>query len=122
MPRLLIHWTLLVLLATSVVREDHLGRRFLQSWPIRCVGVVSYGLYHLLVYWPVSRILEHAGIYSRYVLFAALAPCSWLIAEISYYLFERPFFALKYRYSPMVGSAGAASANPFCPVRKLSSE
>ena len=101
-PRLAIHASLVILLAACVVRERHALRPVLTWWPIRRIGVVSYGiyLYHLLVYWPVVKLLKLAGIESMYALFVLLTASSWLVAELSYHFFERKFLVLKMRYSP----------------------
>jgi len=100
-PRLVIHLCLLLLLASCVVREEHALRGLLTWAPVRRVGVVSYGmyLYHMLVYWPVARLLERTGLHSGVVFFLVLAAATWGVAEVSYRFFERPFLALKKRYS-----------------------
>jgi peptidoglycan/LPS O-acetylase OafA/YrhL len=100
-PRLAIQWSLLLLLASCVVRERHLLAPALSWWPIRRVGIVSYGiyLYHLLAYGPVSHLLEHFGIHSKYVLFAGVLGLSWLLAELSYRLLELRFLKLKGKFA-----------------------
>jgi peptidoglycan/LPS O-acetylase OafA/YrhL len=105
-PRLAIHVSMAVLLASCVVREGHILLPVLTWWPIRRVGVVSYGiyLYHLLVYWPVSRVLDRAGVHSKYALFVCVAACSWFVAELSYRYFELRFLALKKRFSSVPDS------------------
>jgi len=106
--RLAIHASLLVLLASCVVREEHVLRPALTWWPIRRVGVVSYGmyLYHLLADWPMSRVLERAGIHSGLVRFVAVATLTYVIAELSYRWFEVRFLALKERFSAQQQPAG----------------
>lgn len=100
-PRLFIHASLLALLATCVVREKHALVPVLTWWPVRRIGIVSYGiyLYHLLVYWPASKLLGHTGVQFRYALFVVVAALSWAVAEVSYRLFERRFLMLKERFS-----------------------
>jgi len=106
-PRLAVHVALAVLLAACVIREDHALRPVLSWWPIRRIGMVSYGiyLYHLVVYWPVAKLLASIGVDSKYALFVLLMAFSWLTAEASYQFLERRFLMLKGRYSA-AGTAG----------------
>jgi peptidoglycan/LPS O-acetylase OafA/YrhL len=99
-PRLAIHGSLVVLLAACVIREDHALRPVLSWWPLRRIGMVSYGiyLYHLLVYWPAAKLLALIGVQSKYALFVLMAALSWLAAELSYRFLERRFLLLKRRY------------------------
>jgi peptidoglycan/LPS O-acetylase OafA/YrhL len=100
-PRIAIHASLLILLASCVVREKHVLLPVLSCWPLRRIGAVSYGiyLYHLLAYWPVSKLFERVGVQSKYVLFVGVAALSWLAAELSYRLIERRFLVLKKQFS-----------------------
>ncbi len=99
-PRVLIHLTMLLLVASCVVREDHSLQPLLTWAPVRRVGVLSYGfyLYHMLAYWPVSKVLERAGLPAKYFLFPCVALASWVIAELSYRCFEQRWMALKERF------------------------
>jgi peptidoglycan/LPS O-acetylase OafA/YrhL len=101
-PRLIIQASLVTFLAACVVRENHALRSLLTSWPIRRIGIVSYGiyLYHLVVYWPVAKLLSQFNIHSNYPLFVLLTAFSWVTAELSYRFFERRFLIIKKRYSP----------------------
>jgi peptidoglycan/LPS O-acetylase OafA/YrhL len=107
-PRLAIHASFLILLATCVIRENHALRSALTWAPIRRIGVLSYGiyLYHMLAYWPASIALERTGIHSKYALLAGVAVLSWVFAEISYRLFEQRLLALKDRFSSGQARAG----------------
>jgi len=100
-PRLAVHATLLLLVASCVVREDHILQPVLRFWPLRRLGVVSYGvyLYHLVVYWGVDRILR-AFSHPEVVTFVALWLASWGVAELSYRAFESRFLRLKARFAP----------------------
>lgn len=98
-PRIAMHWTILILVAACVVRERHVLHPLLASWPMRRIGVVSYGiyLYHLIAMHFVSRGLERVGIEAGLLRFAATALLAWAAAEASYALFESRFLAMKAR-------------------------
>jgi len=100
-PRLAIHLSLLVLVASCVVRERHPLAPILSLWPMQRIGAVSYGiyLYHLLVRHPVTKVMQLAGTSSGLVLFLATAVGTWLVAEISYRVFESRILALKARWT-----------------------
>jgi len=100
-PRILIHWSLLLLVASCVLRDRHLATPVLESWPMRRIGAVSYGiyLYHLLVRHGVDAASRATGLRSDLLLFAATAVASWGVAELSYRLFESRFLALKARWT-----------------------
>lgn len=106
-PRLLIHWAILTLVASCVVRERHALSRVLALWPMRRIGAVSYGIYlfHLIVMHFVTKALRAAGASSDAVAFAANALASWGVAELSYRQFEARFLALKSRF-------GGATSRP----------
>jgi peptidoglycan/LPS O-acetylase OafA/YrhL len=92
---------MLLLLAACVVREDHVLRRVLIWWPLRRIGIVSYGiyLYHMFVYWPVARLLGVLGWESDLLLFGGVAAGAWCVAEISYRSFELKFLQRKERFA-----------------------
>jgi peptidoglycan/LPS O-acetylase OafA/YrhL len=100
-PRLLIHWAMAALVATCVVRERHLLARVLSLWPLRRIGIVSYGiyLYHMLVWYFVNRAMERLGLASQPLFFAANTLGSWALAELSYHGFESKVLALKARFA-----------------------
>jgi peptidoglycan/LPS O-acetylase OafA/YrhL len=102
-PRLAIHGSLAVLLAACVVRDNHALAPVLSWWPIRRIGMVSYGiyLYHLVVYWPAAKLLTLIGVHSKFLLFALVVAGSWVTAELSYRFLEQKFLMLKKRYSPV---------------------
>jgi peptidoglycan/LPS O-acetylase OafA/YrhL len=102
-PRLVIHGALAVLLAACVIREKHALAPLLSWWPIRRIGMVSYGiyLYHLVVYWPAAKLLALFGVHSKFLLFVLVGAGSWVTAELSYRFLEQKFLMLKRRYSPV---------------------
>jgi peptidoglycan/LPS O-acetylase OafA/YrhL len=100
-PRIAIHWALLLLLASCVVRERHVFSRALSLWPVQRVGIVSYGIYlfHMLVMHLVEKGMRAGGLQSRWVFFVGSAVGTWLVAEVSYRWFESRCLALKARWT-----------------------
>jgi peptidoglycan/LPS O-acetylase OafA/YrhL len=98
-PRIGIHFSLLLLLASCVVRERHVLQPALRLWPVRRIGIVSYGiyLYHHLVKHVVDKGIEHFGPISRIAFTVVLALATWAFAEASYRFYEFRFPALKAR-------------------------
>jgi peptidoglycan/LPS O-acetylase OafA/YrhL len=109
-PRLAAHWAMLALVASCVVRETNILAPLLSSWPMRRVGVVSYGiyLYHLLVMHFVFKGLSAVGITAGFTTFVCTLLATWAVAELSYRLFEVRFLALKARHGPQTAAPVAA--------------
>jgi len=101
-PRVTIHWSMAVLLATCVVRERHALEPILKLWPMRRIGVVSYGiyLYHMLVWYFVDRAMQRLGLSSQPLFFVANTLGSWLVAELSFRYFETRVMSLRNRIGP----------------------
>jgi len=100
-PRLTLHLLMTLVLAAAVVREDHPLARFYAFGPLKRIGVVSYGLYLLHHFGlGLAERLEHGtGLQlplGRFVLGTASA---FVLAELSYRLYESRFLALKARFS-----------------------
>jgi peptidoglycan/LPS O-acetylase OafA/YrhL len=106
-PRIVTHWAMLALVASCVVREANILAPLLSLWPIRRIGVVSYGiyLYHLVVMHFVLMGLSAAGLASGFATFVGTTLGTWAVAELSYRLFEVRFLALKARFAPAVPQA-----------------
>lgn len=100
-PRLAMHWAILLLVAACVVRERHALQPALTSWPMKRIGMVSYGiyLYHLIVMHFVAKALHAADVSWGPAVFLANALASWGVAEASYRLFEARILALKSRFA-----------------------
>jgi peptidoglycan/LPS O-acetylase OafA/YrhL len=100
-PRLVVQLSLTWLLASCVVREDHVLRRITNFAPLARLGVVSYGmyLYHLLLLpaaaWGVRRWFGD----SAAALFLACTVVTYLAAEASFRGYETPFLRLKERFA-----------------------
>jgi peptidoglycan/LPS O-acetylase OafA/YrhL len=99
-PRIAQHWAMMALVASCVVREANMLAPLLSLWPMRRIGVVSYGiyLYHLLVMHFVLKGLSVAGVTQGFFAFVGTILGTWAVAELSYRLFESRFLALKARY------------------------
>ncbi len=103
-PRLCAQLLMLALLATSVVREDHGLTRLLTWRPLARLGAVSYGVY--LLHHIGIGIAERgsARLLGAWLWELPLAPfalgglCAYLLAELSYRCYERPFLRLKLRW------------------------
>jgi peptidoglycan/LPS O-acetylase OafA/YrhL len=95
-PRLAVHWAMLTLVASCVIREANILAPVLSLWPMRRIGIVSYGiyLYHLLVMHFALKGLSAPG----FATFVGTALGTWVAAEVSYRFFEVRFLALKARY------------------------
>jgi peptidoglycan/LPS O-acetylase OafA/YrhL len=99
-PRLFMHWSMALLLVACVIREDNVLAPVLKLWPLRRIGIVSYGiyLYHMLVWYFVDRAMRRIGLDSQPVFFLANTLGTWLVAETSFRLFESRVLALKDRF------------------------
>jgi peptidoglycan/LPS O-acetylase OafA/YrhL len=117
-PRLAAHWAMLALVASCVVRETNILAPFLSLWLMRRIGIVSYGiyLYHLLVMHFVIKGLAVVGAAQGHSIFAGTVLCTWVVAELSYWLFETRFLRMKARFAPVASQivpiAGAVTTTP----------
>jgi peptidoglycan/LPS O-acetylase OafA/YrhL len=104
-PRIAAHWAMLALVASCVVPETNALAPLLQLRPIRRIGVVSYGmyLYHLVVMHFVLKALNAAGTINGFTAFVGTVLATWVVAELSYRVFESRFLALKKRYGSQAG-------------------
>lgn len=100
-PRVAIHLAMTVLVASAVVREDHLLMPLLRLRPIVAVGVLSYGIYlfHMLSRHVVLAGLTRLGSSSPSLLFVGTLLMTVAVAAVSYALYERRFLALKERFN-----------------------
>ncbi len=100
LPRLLIHLAMVALVASVVIREDHLLTPLMRTRPLLSIGMVSYGmyLYHTVVRHVVFEVFGEAipSLFLKFVLTTAL---TWVIAKLSFHLIEKRFLALKHRFA-----------------------
>lgn len=89
------------LVATCVVREDNIFTKLSGIRPLMLLGGVSYGVYllHMLVLNGLRRCEAVMGLSSPLLLFLGTTIVSTLLASLIYRYYERPFIALKDRWT-----------------------
>ena len=100
--RLSIHWAMLVLVASCVIRERNFLQPILSLWLMRRIGIVSYGMYlyqHIVGHF-IRKGLEIVIVPWDFAYFACTTLATWAVAECSYRYFETPFLAAKARFAP----------------------
>ena len=107
--RLLIQLSMMLVLGTLTIREDHWARPLLTIKPLAYLGVISYGfyLYHMFAIHPVRLLFARLGwdVQSFSYFFAALA-ASTAVAGLSFRFIERPLLKLKARFASSPGATG----------------
>jgi peptidoglycan/LPS O-acetylase OafA/YrhL len=90
-----------IVVASCVIREDHLIRGILSSKPARLVGTVSYGMYllHMLTYNFVKKILTALSWDHPLMLFTVALIAATFGAWLSYRYYESFFLRMKSRFS-----------------------
>ncbi len=99
-------------LAACVVREDHALRPVLRFGPLARLGIVSYGVYliHMFLQ-PIGYLgLVKVGVDRPEARFLTTTVLAWAGAEVSFRVIERPFLALKGRFTPDRGAAASIQA------------
>jgi peptidoglycan/LPS O-acetylase OafA/YrhL len=114
---LLISFSLALVVAACVVREDNDFARVLRLRPIAWVGTVSYGMYlfHMIAVNLVRRAAGAAGVTSPYVDFLGGTLLALALASASYLTYERFFLWLKERWF----ATDARPTEPTAPKREL---
>lgn len=110
-PRVAIHVTMVLLLGSCVVREDHALAPFLRWPPIVRLGVTSYGMYLLH---KIAQHVAEVGLARVDFGFAGdeFLLCmagSIVLAELSFRYFETPFLRLKDRLGHPERAAGGTA-------------
>jgi peptidoglycan/LPS O-acetylase OafA/YrhL len=108
--RLLIQLSMMLVLGTLIIREDHGARPLLTLPPLAYLGVISYGLYlyHMWAIHPVRVGFTKLGwnLQSFAFFFAALA-ASTAVAGLSYRFIEQPLLRLKARFASDLGATAS---------------
>ena len=99
--RVAVHASMLVVLASTVVREDNGLRPLLVARPLAKIGALSYGIYllHHVALGVVARVLEPLGLVEfPFLQFALGAAGATAIAAVSYHFYESRFLSLRKRF------------------------
>jgi peptidoglycan/LPS O-acetylase OafA/YrhL len=98
-PILLICLAMTYLIAACAIRPDHSLRLLFDNTQLRYVGTISYGMYllHMLAINLARRVAGPGA--SNLALLALALPLAVAFATISFRYFERPFLALKDRFT-----------------------
>jgi peptidoglycan/LPS O-acetylase OafA/YrhL len=99
--RLSIQLLMFVWLASLVVREGHVFEPFMTLYPVKRIGQISYGMYvyHLFALHIAKIVLERIGLTDFGVdLFLATTIITFIAAEISFRLYEKPILSLSKRF------------------------
>jgi peptidoglycan/LPS O-acetylase OafA/YrhL len=93
-----------LLIASLVVKENNIFQRILTFYPIKRIGVVSYGmyLYHLFLLAVALKIMQLLHFHHTLLLFFLTLILTYLFSEISYRFYESPLLRLKKRYEPKI--------------------
>jgi len=99
--RLLIHLSMVYLLASLVLRENHALQRLFSHGILRRIGAISYGMYlfHIFAVTVAFKLLEHLPFASPVLGFLLTTLLTVAVAEISFRLFEEPIMRWKKRFS-----------------------
>lgn len=96
-------WMAAAIVAKMLMGEGGAARRLAESWPLRRVGLYSYGMY--ILHDPLAWLLDQSGVIHRpqlgatvswtlaYTLILAIA--TFALAAASWHLFERPVLKLR---------------------------
>ena len=100
-PRLTIHLLMTLLIAATVIREDHVLQRVLRWRVIVELGVLSYGIYllHMPVRIVAAGVLQKLGLLHPPVLFTVTVLVTTALAWLSFRFYESRFLRLKDRFS-----------------------
>ncbi len=98
--------------ARESFKEHRLLWCLLTNAPLRLVGRYSYGMYvfhlplHVFLGAPaLQRFFPHINVFGTLAYIATMVLVSFMVAALSYELFERRFLLLKRRFSPVYSQA-----------------
>ncbi len=96
-----IYLSMALLVASCVIRENHLIYAFFKLWFIRQIGLVSYGMYllHMLAYNVIKRIFNLFDFHNPILFFFITVIFVFAAAKVSYHYYEGYFLRWKERFS-----------------------
>ncbi len=99
--RLLIQVIMVMLVGSTVIRDDSSLNRALTVPMIARIGAISYGIYlfHLHCITVVEKLLGRVAVQEPIAIFVCSLLLAIVIAELSFRFFETPFLRLKSRFS-----------------------
>ncbi len=97
----LIFFCMAIIVASCVIREDHILARVFAWGPMHLIGTVSYGMYllHMLTYNVVKRILAMVSLDHPLMFFVITLLAATFVSWISYHYYESFFLRMKSRFS-----------------------
>jgi peptidoglycan/LPS O-acetylase OafA/YrhL len=100
-PRLSVQLLMTALVATAVIRDDHVLRPLYTFRPLVHVGALSYGLYllHQIAFGIVHALFDRTGMHVPFADLVLGGALALLMAELSYRFYETPFLRLKSRFT-----------------------
>lgn len=101
LPRLIIQFLMLMLVASTVYTESHVLNKVLTLSPVARVGAISYGLYlfHIHGIIVARKVLDLLDINGQSIVFFLSMVITVIVAEVSFRYFEMPFLKIKERFS-----------------------
>lgn len=102
LARLLAHITIVLMIGSLVVREDHFCSALLKNKVLFYLGSISYGLYlyHVFVMFILAGVFSKLGYtLSPIMTFIITLSLTFIAAHYSYQYFERPIMKLKKNFS-----------------------
>ena len=96
-----IYFCMTIIVASCVIREDHILAKIFSWKPLRVIGTVSYGMYllHMLSYNVVKRVLRMFSLNYPPLSFVVTLLAVTLAAWISYRYYESFFLRMKSKFS-----------------------
>jgi peptidoglycan/LPS O-acetylase OafA/YrhL len=101
MDAFVVQIVMVLLVASTVIRQDHWLAGILSSPPFKRVGMVSYGMYlmHMLSFHVVDPVFRFARIQEPISEFVATTLVTFTAASISFKYYEGYFLKLKERFA-----------------------
>lgn len=98
-PRPVIHILMFLFLGSVVVHEDHILASLMRLKPIVRLGTLCYGMYlwHMFVQFGITTAINKGM--PQVLEFPTLLFATWVVSELSFRFFEKPFLKLKHRFA-----------------------